>query len=269
MAEAAVYARPVTTDADPYAAPLSVASADQCLFYHKMDIPGHGEVGGQWDLRGREDEYLGHVELAGARVLEIGPASGFLTFHMERRGAEVVAVELGPDADWDVVPHARLDLQQILAQRRAGMVMLRNGFWFAHERLKSLARVHYGSAYHLPPAMGRFDVAVMASVLLHTRDPLRIIEGCAAVADTVVVADLHEPALDGLSAMQFFPTAESGQWDTWWRLGPDGLARFLEVIGFERVVVTHHEQLYVDDGLEHPVPVFTLVAHRAPPPPAG
>src|SRR5215208_3579534 len=81
------------------------ASADDCHFYHWMEIPGHGLVGGDWDLRGAEAEYLGHVALAGLRVLEIGPASGGLTFHMESQGAEVVAVELPPGGGWDTVPH--------------------------------------------------------------------------------------------------------------------------------------------------------------------
>jgi 16S rRNA A1518/A1519 N6-dimethyltransferase RsmA/KsgA/DIM1 with predicted DNA glycosylase/AP lyase activity len=37
------------------------------------------------------DDYLGHVELRGKRILEIGPASGFLTVEMEKRGALLAA----------------------------------------------------------------------------------------------------------------------------------------------------------------------------------
>jgi hypothetical protein len=69
-----------------YASPRSPA-LHSCDFYHVMDLPGVGQVGGQWDLRGRVDDYLGHVELRGKRILEIGPASGFLTVEMEKRGA--------------------------------------------------------------------------------------------------------------------------------------------------------------------------------------
>ncbi len=47
------------------------------------------------------DEYLGKVDFAGQRVLEIGPASGFLTFEMEKRGAEVVSVEVTDEHGWD------------------------------------------------------------------------------------------------------------------------------------------------------------------------
>jgi hypothetical protein len=43
-----------------------------------MELPGRGVIEGRdWDLRGSVDEYLGNVDFAGQRVLEIGPASGF------------------------------------------------------------------------------------------------------------------------------------------------------------------------------------------------
>ena len=58
------------------------------------DHPGGGKIIGLWDLRQTVDDYLGRIDFAGKRVLEIGPASGFLTIEMERRGADVVAVEL-------------------------------------------------------------------------------------------------------------------------------------------------------------------------------
>ena len=77
-----------------------------CYFYHTMELPGHGVIEGRdWDLRGGVDEYLGKVDFAGQRVLEIGPASGFLTFEMEKRGAEVVSVEVTDEHGWDFVPY--------------------------------------------------------------------------------------------------------------------------------------------------------------------
>ena len=44
-----------TTDAPPelYAQPRHVESLDDCWFYHTTDVPGHGTVPGNWDLRGR------------------------------------------------------------------------------------------------------------------------------------------------------------------------------------------------------------------------
>ena len=89
-----------------------------CDFYHTVDLPGGGTVAGQWDLRGREADYLGHAPLAGRSVLEIGPASGHLSFWMESQGADVTAFDLGEDSPWDFVPFRGLDLEAANAARR-------------------------------------------------------------------------------------------------------------------------------------------------------
>ncbi len=67
----------------PFSQPRRGIRFEDCTFYHTIDIPSRGLVRGQWDLRGHVDEYLGGYNFAGKRVLEIGPASGFLTFEME------------------------------------------------------------------------------------------------------------------------------------------------------------------------------------------
>jgi hypothetical protein len=58
---------------------------EDCFFYHTVDVPGFGCTEGQWDLRQSVEAYLGDVPFRSTRVLEIGPASGYLTFEMERR----------------------------------------------------------------------------------------------------------------------------------------------------------------------------------------
>jgi SAM-dependent methyltransferase len=252
----------VASPEDLYVEPRHVKSVDDCHFYHVMEIPGHGVVGEQWDLRGGERAYLGDVPLQGKRVLEIGPASGFLTFHMERQGAEVVAVELAPDADWDIVPHAGLDLDDVIRKRRPIMERVRNGFWFAHERHRSAARVHYGSAYDLPAALGHFDVAVLGSVLLHTRDPLRIVEGCARHSDTIVITEAHDKSLDGDPLARLVPRPASAEWDTWWYVSPELFVSFLGVLGFTDSAVTFHAQRFIGGEGSVDLPLFTVVARR-------
>lgn len=248
-------------DADLYAAPRSVDTIDDCYFYHVMDIPGQGVVGGAWDLRGREDEYLGGVNFDNCRVLEIGPASGFLTFHIERCGGHVVAIDLPAGRNWDMVPHAGLeddasaDWQDLVRQ-------MQNGFWFAHKRYRSDALVHYGNIYDLPSALGDFDVCVMGSILLHLRNPLSVVERCARVSKQVIITDLHVPDLDGRPVQQLYPTRDVPQWDTWWRFSPDLFVQFLEVMGFETPAVTFHDQIHVHDGTEYPMPMMTIVAGR-------
>ena len=61
-----------------YTEPRDVRSVEDCWFYHTMDLPLSGPQRGSWDLRAGIDAYLGHVDFDRKRVLEIGPASGYV-----------------------------------------------------------------------------------------------------------------------------------------------------------------------------------------------
>ena len=54
-------------------------------------------------------------------ALDVGPANGFWSFEMERRGAKVTAIELGPDDDWDAVPHGGLPPAGLSEALRSGV----------------------------------------------------------------------------------------------------------------------------------------------------
>jgi hypothetical protein len=133
------------TDAS-FALPRDGVKFEDCDFYHTVEIPGRGVVHGQWDLRQHVDEYLGGYRFAGKRVLEIGPASGFLTFEMERRGADVVALEVPDDPGWDFVPFPDDVLQPNFVPRRQHMTRIKNSFWFLHHLNRSKARLCYGDS---------------------------------------------------------------------------------------------------------------------------
>lgn len=241
-----------------YAHPPAAITLQDCAFYHVMDLPGHGRVGGEWDLRGKVDEYLGDFDFAGRSVLEIGPASGFLTAEMELRGAAVLALEMPPDTGWDYVPYPADLLDPIARERVTVMKRVRNSFWFTHAALGLKARLAYGSAYEIPATLGRFDVAVLASVLLHCHSPLRIVEQCARCAETLIITEIHDPGLDGLRACQLLPTADEMNWHTWWRFSPDLFTEFLRVMGFTRFRLTFHTQ----HAASGPHRLFTIVASR-------
>ena len=249
-----------------YASPRTVADAADCHFYHLMEIPGHGlTTGGMWDLRGNTHGYLGGVDLAGKRVLEIGPVSGYLTFYMESQGAEVVSVELPPEHVWDVVPDAGLDLDAFVEEVRDGIEHVRNAYWFTHERVGSKARVYYGDIYNLPDGLGHFDYAVICAVLLHVRDPLRVIEGCAGLAENLVITDVVHPEIpQDQPYMSWFSTREHPAAHVWWKFSPQLFVRFAEVLGFTENTVTFHEQVYVADGTPRPGQLFTVVSKRMP-----
>ena len=56
-----------------FADPLKIADIGDCSFYHTVELPGYGVINGEWDLRGRVDEYLGNADFAGKRVSESVP----------------------------------------------------------------------------------------------------------------------------------------------------------------------------------------------------
>ena len=243
-----------------FVTPWDVTSPQDCDFYHTMEVPEHGLVKGQWDLRGKIDEYLGNYNFAGKRVLEIGPASGFLTFELEKRGAEVVVVDVSELKPWDFVPYPETSLASVYPVRREHMRRLKNSFWFAHRKFRSRAKVWYGDVYNLPEVLGQFDVAVMAAVLLHVKSPLLLMAECGKRASTLIVTDLLYEDLEGKPVCRLHPTADNQGWDTWWHLTSDIVRQFASVLGFSKMARTEHVQHYEVTGWD--ARFFTVVASQ-------
>jgi hypothetical protein len=90
------------------AAPRDIENLGDCYFYHTLDLPGFGTVEGEWDLRGRFDDYVGGIDLRGKTVLDVGTANGFLTFEAEKRGAkQVVSFDIGDAKFQSLLPFSR------------------------------------------------------------------------------------------------------------------------------------------------------------------
>jgi hypothetical protein len=244
--------------ANLYATPRAINDPADCYFYHVMDVPGFGLTTGEWDLRANVDNYLGRLSYRGKRALEIGPASGFLTFEMEKRGAEVVAIEVPDDPGWDFVPYPPETMTPIYPMRREHMRRLKNSFWFAHAAHRSQAKVHYGDVYKLPSELGHFDIALMASVLLHTKSPVRIMEQCVGLADTLIIVERMYPSLEGKPLSRLAPTAFNHKWDSWWEFSSDFFIQFCQVMGFNKIESFTHWQGFI----HNPRKMFTVVASR-------
>ncbi len=251
-----------------YARRDDVPSLSDCYFYHTMDVPGHGTIAGEWDLRGRVDEYLGHEPLRGCRVLEVGTASGFLCFEMERRGAHVVAYDLSPSTPWDIVPYAGLDVESTHAVRAQHVGRINASWWLCRHAYGSSARMVYGTAYAVPAEIGPIDVCTFGAVLLHLRDPLRALESAARLRpSTIVITELARRRRFGFFPERpsqrrgplFVPNAAAGQpTDTWWSFSPSSIANLLAIAGYRTERIVAHTQQYRDRAL----PMFTLVARR-------
>jgi SAM-dependent methyltransferase len=244
-------------------APREVGGLDDCLFYHTAEVPGYGLVEGFWDLRGGEDEYLGGVELAGRRVLEVGPASGHLTFHMERRGADVVSIEAadvsGWELHWDLFDEPPQDLRDYLARSDNALRRIVNSYWFCHRAYRSRAGVYYGSVNDVPRELGEFDVAVLGCVLLHSKNPLRLLEHCArSTREAVVVVEPAREWMLAQTTIEFLQRGRERWWDTWWGFSPKYFVDLLRGMGFSSSRVTFHTQT----AFAKPIRMFTVVARR-------
>jgi SAM-dependent methyltransferase len=257
-----------------YAKPPSVPKIEDCYFYHTMDIPGHGLVQGEWDLRGSVQQYLGGLDFLGKRVLEMGTASGYLCLEMEKAGAEVVCFDLSEAHDWDIVPFARFGrdrLQAHMAARRTRIRQLNNAYWFAHHAHGSKAKMVYGSVYAVPEGIGHVDIATFTSILLHVRDPfLALWNALRLTRESVVITEVARDSRLvsvlirrlGLPSMSFLPNHRTcDPMETWWSLSPDVLRRFIRVLGFER---THTTYFKVPTAVGKRL-LFTIVGQRTVP----
>lgn len=237
--------------------------AGDCDFYHVVELDDGRRFGGEWDLRGREDEYLGHQSLSGKRVVEFGPASGWLSAHMARRGAALTTFDLPFGAAPDVMPFPGVDAE---ACRRSGardFARLRNSWWFTRRMLGFSATAIYADIYDPPADLGPFDVAVFGAILLHLAHPFRALQRAAErTRDTIVVTDVLGPQEDlrirlpgrdrDLALLAFGPTPPPVGVVHWWALSSEAVTLMLDRLGFTDATVTRHSTL----------PLFTVVAHR-------
>jgi SAM-dependent methyltransferase len=245
-----------------YAEPRDIKDIDKCFFYHTIDLPGHGTVHGSWDLRNGVDQYLGNVKFQEKSVLEIGTANGFLCFEMEKRGAEIIALDLSKDYEWDIVPFAQYDYKQGVKVRKEHIEKLNNAYWLCHRLFNSKAKVVYGDVYHMPDEIGEVDIVTYGSILLHLRDPFRALQnGLRFARETVIVteplrdqsADIKEPS------MKFLPNPETIEPKAvWWSLRSEIVVRMIGVLGFEEAEVTYHSQI----NRGKPASMYTVVGNR-------
>jgi tRNA (mo5U34)-methyltransferase len=125
--------------------------------YHSFRLPDGRLIHGAMDLRLQEERLASFQlpeNLNGKRVLDIGPWDGYYTFEMERRGAEVVAID-----------YVDLDTFRTL-----------------HKAMNSQAEYLNLDVYELDPTtIGTFDVVLCLGVLYHLKHPLLALERICAV----------------------------------------------------------------------------------------
>jgi tRNA (mo5U34)-methyltransferase len=149
--------------ADLTAAQIRDLVASVRYWHHLLCFPHGITTPGAYDPR----EMLEMIELPdlrGKRVLDVGTRDGFFAFELERRGAEVVAID-----------HSDLDL---------------TGFGVAKRIYGSKVEYVQANVYDLEPGtLGTFDVVLFLGVLYHLRHPLLALDRLRALCRELIVVE--------------------------------------------------------------------------------
>jgi hypothetical protein len=227
------------------AASRADADLDDFVWYHATELPDGTVLPGAWDLRGHEAAYLGGVDLAGKRVLELGPATGYLTFYMERMGAQVVSFEAGFDVAIDLLPVRGVEHpEETLRVMQETIDRNHDAWWYLHRAFGSSATFVQGNIYDMPADLGTFDITLVGAILLHLREPWGALAQAAAhTTETMIVT---EPLQDDeqppdANIMRFSPSAEHHM-TNWWSIYPGAVVSMLSRLGFGLTETTLHSQ---------------------------
>jgi len=249
-----------------YAEPVEATRPEECFFYHSMELPSFGEIKGNWDLREVAHAYLGNLDFSAKRVLDVGTASGFLTFEMEKRGAEVVSFDLDDGANWDIVPHyaIRGELPKIRAAQGATLVRMKKAYWLSHKDLGSSARAYYGNIYEIPKALGGFDVVYYGMVVGHLRDVFQALySGARLCTETMVVTSIFTDTENPVVRFRPSPTDFSNfAIKSWWGLNIGTMRSMLGVLGFEIVDIVKSRPLCLNPAFKGRHDCTAIVARR-------
>jgi tRNA (mo5U34)-methyltransferase len=192
--------------------------------YHSLELNDGQVIPGLIDvaaLRARVDAFPIPRDLKGQRVLDVGAASGWNSFEMERRGAQVMAIDC---VQYDELPIARELLQSAVDYRIADVTEL------------------------APETHGLFDYVLFFGVLYHLRHPLLGLEKvCALTRETAFIESYVTDAVGEKSdecQMTFYEIDElGGQIDNWFGPTTKCLLALCRSAGFARVKLEYFSDL--------------------------
>ena len=182
-------------------------------WYHSIELPDGNVIQGMIGvdaLKQRLAAFPIPADLTGKRVLDVGAWTGWCSFEMERRGAQVVAVDC-------------VEFEE---------------FREAHRMLGSHVDYRILDVEELTPeSVGLFDYVLFFGVLYHLRNPLLGLEKiCAITRDTAFVESFVTDDGSAPCAMEFYETDElGGQIDNWFGPSVQCAAALCRSAGFARV----------------------------------
>jgi len=182
-------------------------------WYHSIELPDGQVIQGMIGidaLKGRLAGFPIPADLTGKRVLDVGAWTGWCSFEMERRGAQVVAVDC-------------VEFEE---------------FREAHRMIGSQVDYRILDVDELTPeSVGLFDYVLFFGVLYHLRNPLLGLEKiCAITKDTAFVESFVVDDGSAPPTMEFYETNElGGQIDNWFGPSVQCATALCRSAGFARV----------------------------------
>lgn len=173
---------------------------DRTGLYHSIRLPDGRILEGANSLESLEERWASFglpEDLRGLKALDIGPWDGYFTFELERRGAEVTAID-----------YADLDT-----------------FRKVHALMGSRAKYHRLDVYDIHrDVLGEFDIVLFLGVLYHLKHPLLALERICAITREFCIVDTFviDPEAHRQGSTSPIPYAEfyergelGGQLDNW------------------------------------------------------
>jgi tRNA (mo5U34)-methyltransferase len=256
---------------------LGYGNLKNYYWYHTIDL-GNGLVTpGVYDYRSNLEAFRFPENLKGKTVLDVGAATGFFSFELEKRGARVVSTELPSMLQVDKFPgetseqtmkklqammpaHSTYSHEQCLelfAREQLNEFyhwFLLAPFDFCHEILKSQVRRCFSTIYDLSPEVigeESFDLVYIGDVLLHTVYPLKALAAAASLCRGTLVLSQALPQLEiEAPLMLYVGGSQPGSDDiSWWWPNWACFRDVLQKLGFSRVeLLGHHEGIVRPGG---------------------
>lgn len=237
--EAAVASRQDLTQFTPLE-PWGLPEKSDCVFYHSIDLPDGESIEAAWDIRGRFDQYIGDYPIRGKSLLDVGTASGFLSFEAEKAGATVTSLDALTGREFTQIPSIdslyHTSRQAFIDATNAYLRMLRNSYWYSWNKLNSRAEVVYAPLADLPFWDRKFDVVLAGAITEHLSDPVTAVGNLTGLArEAVIIA--FDPVTDSEEmTLTAFPTWKDTRPEnayTWYSASRGLYRQLFENVGFD------------------------------------
>lgn len=211
---------------------------EECYFYHTFDFPDSERVEGTWTIWDFS-EYIGGYDIKNKTVLDVGTASGFLTFHAERCGARVTALDVVSMKEIRQVPFASSLSYQNRAEwveklGRESLVRMKKSWWYGWHKFNSRAEVFYMPLDNLMEWDRTFDVVIAGAIVEHISDPIFAIGAWARVAKEALLIPFTTVVPTSELLMRPITSWTDPSYSyAWWELSRGLYERIFDNLGFD------------------------------------